>query len=269
MKTIIWFFLLWIPINCIAQLNPGAKQIALSNSDVAMSNDVFAVFNNSAGLAQLSGKQIGVFYSPSPFGLKELANAYLCANVPLSFGAFGLGIMNYGFDLYKENQINFCFASEVYNNFYAGITLNYKNISIKNYGSSGCIWVDVGFISSLFKELSWGFNFTNVARNSVGNDKNQLPSVLNAGLCYKPADDFYLDAAIEKDIDYSASLKFGIEYTIIKILSLRTGFSSEPDAFTAGIGINYLIFCCDYAIHNHPDLGMTHQFGIIIKLDSK
>ena len=50
-----------------AQLNPGARQISLSNSDVALSNDVFSIFNNPAGLSQLNWREIGVYYSPESY----------------------------------------------------------------------------------------------------------------------------------------------------------------------------------------------------------
>lgn len=55
-----------------------------------------------------------------------------------------------------------------------------------------------------------------------------------------------------------------INYDIVEYFSVRTGFSNEPSSFTAGIGINYTLFSLDYAVFTHPDLGLTHQAGIII-----
>ena len=58
-KQYIRFF---VPILLFAssygQFNPGARQISLSNSDVALSNDVFAVFNNPAGLSQFNWQSV-------------------------------------------------------------------------------------------------------------------------------------------------------------------------------------------------------------------
>jgi len=267
MKVIICFFLFWIPALCIAQLNPGAKQIALSNSDAAMCNDVFSVFNNMAGLDCLTKTQIGLFYSPSPFGFKELANGYLCVNRPFEFGSLGIGVMTYGFDLYKENRFTAAYSRQIFPGYYAGASINYQTVSIKNYGSSGSLFFNAGFLCSFVRNLYWGVYINNVTRASIGSDKNQLPTVLNSGFCYTPKENLYINAAIEKDFDYNPSLKFGIDYTIISLLSLRTGFSTEPETFTAGIGINYLYFNCDYSILNHPDLGITHQFGIIINFE--
>lgn len=267
MKTIICFFLFWIPVMCIAQLNPGAKQIALSNSDVAMSDDVFSVFNNIAGLDRLKKRQIGVYYSPSPFGLTELANGFICINQSFSFGSIGFGLMNYGFDLYKEHKYTLGYSKEIYSGYFVGGALDYQTVSIKNYGTASALLINTGFLCTPVKDISWGFYITNLTRSSLGKSKDQIPVIFNSGICYNPKENIFINAAVEKDVDYPASLKFGIDYTIIKIISVRAGFASEPEVFSAGLGINYLFLNCDYAIVNHPDLGISHQFGIIISMD--
>ena len=267
MKTIICFFLSWIPALCIAQLNPGAKQIALSNSDAAMCNDVFSVYNNMAGLDRLQKRQVGFFYSPSPFGLKEMANGYFCAEQPFDFGSMGFGIMTYGYELYKENRFTLAYSKELFHNYYLGTSINYQTLSIKNYGNSNAVFVNIGFLATLSKNLYWGIYVNNITRSTIGNDKGQIPTVFNTGLCYNPKENIYINAAVEKDIDYNMSIKAGIEYTLLKIVSLRCGFATEPETFSAGIGINYLFFNFDYSILHHSDLGITHQFGLIITLD--
>ena len=84
-------FLLSVIIFCfsiatIAQYNPGARQISLANSDVALANDVFTLFNNPAGLSQINWREVGIYYSPAPFGLTELANGYVAYIEPFNFG---------------------------------------------------------------------------------------------------------------------------------------------------------------------------------------
>ena len=76
-----------ISANILSQYSPGAKQISLANSDVALSNDVFTIFSNPAGLAQLNWREVGVYYSPAPFGLSELANGYVAYHEPFEFGS--------------------------------------------------------------------------------------------------------------------------------------------------------------------------------------
>ena len=90
--------------NAIAQIEPGARQISLSHSDVALSNDVFSLFNNPSGLSQINWREVGVYYSPAPFGLSELANGYVSYLEPFEFGSIAIGGMTYGFDLYRDSK---------------------------------------------------------------------------------------------------------------------------------------------------------------------
>ncbi len=247
-----------------SQQNPGAKQIALSNSDVAISNDVFSVFNNPAGLAQMNWREVGVYYSPAPFGFTELANGYIAYNEPFSFGAIGAGAMTYGFDLYRETKLIAAFSYNYENNFFGGVAINLHNLSIQNYGNDFSFYLNAGGLAYLTNEIRIGFSVHNLNRASFGNEDDQIPMVLNSGFSYDVLTDLRVNGALEKDIRYPVSFLFGIDYDLLKYLSLRTGFSTEPSKYSAGIGINYSIFSFDYALFNHNDLGLTHQAGVVI-----
>ena len=109
-KLILMFFILFLSRTSSAQENPGARQIALSNSGVALSNDVFSIFNNPAGSAQMNWTEVGFYYSPSPFGIKELSHGFAAFHQPVKFGSISAGFMSYGFELYKENKLAISFA---------------------------------------------------------------------------------------------------------------------------------------------------------------
>jgi len=251
----------------LAQFNPGAKQISLSNADVALSNDVFALFNNPAGLSQLNWREIGIYYSPAPFGLSELANAYVAFNEPFSFGSVALGGMTYGFELYRESKIIMGYSYNYQNKFFAGAALNYHTLSIQNYGNDNAFYFNLGGLVYLSDDFRFGFSFYNINRASFGNNDDQIPVVLNSGFSYDILKSFSINVALEKDISYKTSLMFGVDYDIIEYLSLRSGFSNEPSRFSAGIGINYSFVSLDYAMFTHNDLGLTHQVGLIVSFD--
>jgi len=269
MLFILSIVLLVSPILIFPQINPGAKQISISNSDVALSNDVFSIFNNPAGLAQMDWREIGVYYSPAPFGLSELSNGFIAYHEPTEIGSFALGGMTYGFELYRENKFIAGYSYNYLNKFFAGLAITYHSVSIKNYGSDAAVYFNLGGLAYIINSLRWGFYIHNINRASFGNSDDQIPMVFNTGFSYDVIDNFSLNAAIEKDIRYNASLLVGIEYYIIQYLSLRSGFSNEPSKYSAGIGINYSIFNFDYALFTHPDLGLTHQAGIIISFSGE
>ena len=252
-----------------AQYNPGAKQISMSNSDVALSNDVFSLFNNPAGLAQMNWRELGIYYSPSPFGFSELANGFIAYHEPFDFGSIGVGAMTYGFELYRENKISVGFSYNYLNKFFAGAAVNLHTVSINNYGSDNAFYLNIGGLFYLTQYFRLGFSVQNLNRASFGNEKDNIPLIYNTGFSYRVMEDLTFNLAVEKDIRYNYSLRGAIEYNLLEYLSLRSGFSNEPSSYSAGIGINYSYFSLDYAFFTHTDLGLTHQAGLIISFGSE
>lgn len=250
-------------------MSPGAKQISMSNSDIALSNDVFSLFNNPAGLSQMNWRELGIYYSPSPFGFTELANGYIAYNEPFDFGSIGIGAMTYGFELYRENKIIAGFSYNYNSKFFAGAALNFHTLSIKNYGNDNIFYFNIGGLYYILTEFRLGFSIFNINRASFGNEKDNLPTIFNLGLSYDILDELNFDMAVEKDIRYNYSLRSGIEYNLLDNIYLRFGFSNEPSQYSAGLGINYSIFSLDYAFFTHQDLGLTHQAGLIISFGSE
>jgi len=248
----------------LGQLNPGAKQIAMSNSDVALSDDVFSLFNNPAGLAQLNWRELGIYYSPAPFGFIELANGYFAYSEPLKIGSAGIGAMTYGFELYRESRILLSFSTLYLNKLFAGIVLNYHIVSIQGYGSKSVFYINAGCLGYLTDDLRLGLYIYNLNHASFIPKEDQIPILLNIGLSYSIANNLSLNFALEKDIRFNTSLKSGINYDLTDNLSLRTGFANEPAKYSIGIGIHFSYYNFDYAVFTHPDLGLTHQAGIII-----
>ena len=263
-RYIFYFVPILLIVNSYAQFNPGAKQISLSNSDVALSNDVFAVFNNPAGLSQFNWREIGIYYSPAPFGLSELSNGYVAYAEPFSFGTVALGGMTYGFELYRESKISLGYSYNYENKFFAGLAVNYHSFSIQNYGNSNAFYLNLGGLAYITHQLRWGFAITNLNRASIGNEDDQIPIIFSTGFSYDLIKTLTINLAVEKDIRYKPSVQFGLDYNIIEYLALRVGFQNEPARYAAGIGINYSIISLDYAVFTHQDLGLTHQAGLII-----
>ena len=263
-KNIIIILLVFCLKN-YAQIKPGAKQISLSHSDVALANDVYSLFNNPAGLSQQNWREFSIYYSPSPFGLNKLANSSAAYHEPTEFGSFAFAYSNYGFDLYKENNIFVSYSNNVLSHFFFGATIAYRNLSIKNYGSDNSLTILLGGLVYLNNNLRIGFAIDNITNSTVGKSDNQIPMILNLGLSYTLLSKLVINTAIEKEIEKNASLHIGIDYEVIRYLNLRIGAMNEPSSFSAGIGINYSIFEIDYALFNHQDLGFTHQFGITLQ----
>ena len=135
---------------------------------------------------------------------------------------------------------------------------------LEKYGSTGVFYFNFGGLAYITNDIRWGFAINNINRATLANEDDQIPMIFTTGFSYDVINTFTLNLALEKDIRYKPSLKIGINYDIIQYISLRAGIANEPSVFSAGIGINYSIFSLDYALVKHPDLGLTHQAGIIL-----
>ncbi len=247
-----------------AQHLPGARQVALSHSDVALSNDVFALFNNPSGLAQFNWREIGIYYSPAPFGLSALANGFAAYHEPIGRGAISVGFMTYGFELYKETKAAVSYAHNFKNTFFIGVTAVYHNLKIQHYGTGSTFSFNLGGLAYITNQLRIGFSVNNISHASYGKEDNQIPVSFILGTSFFLTDKFSINASVEKELDFTSALNFGAEYSIIKYLTLRLGFSNEPNTLSGGVGINYSLFQLDYAVFTHQDLGLTHQAGLIV-----
>jgi len=262
------FLFLLFAAGSNAQQNPGAKSISLANADVAISNDAFSLFVNPAGLAQLNWIEADVYYSPSPFGVTELSHAFLAASVPTEYGSFGLGVSNFGFELYKENKFVFAYSGRYAKNFFYGASLTLNRVSIKNYGNATAVLFSLGTLYYVTNDFRFAFATENVNRATWGNEKNQIPSVYRAGMSYDVVRQVSLNVSVENELGFNPSLLCGINYDVNEYFSLRSGFANEPAKYSAGFGIHYSQFELDYAIFTHQELGLTHQFSILFGLES-
>ena len=264
--TLLLYLLCMIEIS--AQQNPGAKSISLANADIALSNDAFSLFTNPSGFAQMNWMEGGVFYSPSPFGMKELSNAFVAATIPTAYGSFGLGVSTYGFELYKENKCVLAYANRYAKNFFYGASLSLNHLSIKNYGEDKTLAFSLGALYYITTDLRFAFSADNINKATWGKEKNQIPTVYRSGISYDVLPNVSLNAAIESEVGFNPSLHCGINYDLNEYFSLRSGFANEPAKYSAGFGINYSQFEIDYAIFTHQELGLTHQFTILFGLES-
>ena len=247
----------------------GAKPISLGGAFTSLANNSNAVYYNPAGISQIPFREVSVFYSPAPFGLKELANGSVNYVEPTKFGVFGLSAKTYGFDLYKEITVTATYSNNYKKKIFYGANINYYNLKIQNYGSASTFGVDIGGLAYLTDFLRWGFAAFNLNRPKIGTQDDKLPQVYRTGVSIQPRKELNFVLDVEKDTRYTTSVKAGIEYSLYDMIDLRAGIGTEPTKFSGGVGLYYSIFEIDYGFYNHQDLGLTHQGTITINFGGK
>lgn len=266
LKIIIVLLLVSFRVN-FAQfelIDVGAKPIALGGAFTSLANNSNAVYYNPAGLSQMPFREVSIFYSPAPFGLKELANGSVNFVEPTKFGAFGVSAKTYGFELYKEITVTASYSNNYKKKIYYGANVNFYNLKIQNYGSASTFGVDIGGLAYLTDFLRWGFAAFNLNRPKIGTQDDKLPQVYRTGISVQPRNELNFMLDVEKDTRYTTSVKAGIEYSLYDMIDLRAGIGTEPTKFSAGVGLYYSIFEIDYGFYNHQDLGLTHQGTITV-----
>jgi hypothetical protein len=151
----------------------------------------------------------------------------------------------------------------------AGVQLDYLQTQIgEGYGSQGAVAAEFGVQAQLVENLWIGAHIYNVNRAKIGDFNNErIPTIFRLGLSYTFSEKLFLAIETEKDIDFLATYKAGLEYVIIPELALRVGVSTKPTTMYAGIGIDLGRFKIDIASTFHQVLGASPEIGLVYDLN--
>lgn len=257
--------LMLFPLICFGQGIPGAAGSSLSGSDLAQSGDQFKIFSCSAALSGIEETELGAFYSPSPFGMTEMAThagAFLCPLKPFNLAA---AYSSYGFDLYRERSFYICLAKKFEGKLGLGLAAVFRQISIKNYSSAHAICLNFSVLYPLFDGLNCAFLIENLTNSSYGNTEDQIPRKISTGLMFSPFNGISLMAELEKEGFFPLSPALGIEYSIMNLIFLRAGTRSSPDSYSMGLGLAYKFIEMDFSFQSYGQLGSTKEGSITFK----
>ena len=254
----------------------GARAAGLANASVTLS-DVWAVGNNVAGLGQLSKPVVGV-YAENRYLLSALNTVAVAAAMPLGTvennrarnGVVGVEVQRFGGKLYSEQRVG---AGYGYRGglVSVGARVDMLQLSIEGLGSKRAVAVSLGGQAELVpKRLVFGAYLYNLNQAKLADyQQERVPTVLKAGLSYRPTDKVQLNIETEKDVEQDANFKAGLEYRIIEKLALRAGFRTLTEETTGGIGFQAGALQIDYAAAWHAALGLSQHVGVGFVFDKK
>ncbi len=265
MRVIIPIFLLSsIALAGFEQTDISVRAKGLGGAYVGLADDVWAIFFDVGGLARVTRPEGSFLFIPEQYGVAELSVVAGAAALPTPFGVFGVAARRYGFELYRECSITFSYA-RVIAQMNVGINFNYHSASIRNYGSSGTLGIDMGLNMDLVNRLRWGISASNINTPTIGASHELLPQGFSSGLAFLPADDLSLSLEYKKVIGYDVSPKFGFEYWVLHGFAIRCGVSDNPAEYGAGICVKISTFRADYAVSSHQQLGLSHQASVTLR----
>lgn len=255
----------------------GARAVGIGNSTVTIT-DQWAIFNNSAGMANIENIAVGLFFE-NKFGMKEFSAVSAGFILPVnqlpgidsmsSYGVAGISFFRFGDKLYNEQRVGIGYAHNI-KNVSLGIKVNYWQLSIEGLGTKRTYVIEFGGQAVIKKDLIFGAHIYNINQAKLAEYKDErVPTIMKAGLSYRPLDKLMFNIETEKDVDFPASFKAGVEYQIINKLNIRTGISTRPFVNYFGVGFQFKSFEFDYALSTHSDLGLSHFLSISYNIRSK
>jgi hypothetical protein len=281
------FLSLAFSIHALAQGNGpaghGARAVALGNASATLNQEVWAVANNAAGLGTLTRPTAGAHLENRyliaslnvvaaavalPLGTVEPAAAGQPARA--SRGVVGAEVQRFGGALYQEVRLGAAYGYRL-GAVSVGGRLDVLQVSFQDLGSRRTMAASLGGQADVVPErLSFGVYLYNLNQARLASYQDErVPTVLRAGLAYRPSRQVLLLAETEKDIEHDAGLKAGLEYLPLPAVALRAGYASLSRQTTGGVGVRAGNFQFDYAAGWHSALGLSQFLSVSLQWDRK
>jgi len=245
----------------------GARAAGLGYT-TAVVDDEWSLFNNVAGLAHVDQPSASFAYEvrPALVGANRMAASI---SAPSKVGTLGVGIFRFGDDVYSEHQVSIGIGNQI-GNTSLGAKINYTQYRVESFGNTTALSFDFGGITRITSQLSIGAYITNLTQSKlIGSDGERLPTKLVVGVGFRPSDKLFVATELEKDLDYQATWKSGLEYSIYKKVFFRTGFNLNPNTAYFGLGGQKKNLKFDYAIRFNQLTGAAHQVSAIYIIPAK
>lgn len=259
------------------EVSPRAR--AMGWSYLALQADAYAPFHSAASLAWVT-KTEGAASYVRPFSY-DFSNQSVVAGVTGigRWGGVGLGVRHFGVDYKGENltgetTVSLAHGFQVLHDLESSVAVGYTlNLYSLSYGTS-ITGIDPGSATSVGVDLSAqaivhdrtrvGFYALNVNNPSIGKtDHEELIRRVGAGVSYEPYTGVTTALDISNELGEPVQFRGGTEFQVTDFMWLRAGVRTEPNIFTAGVGISHFGIKLDYGFSTGGGtLDATHQFGV-------
>ena len=272
-------------------LGAGSRAIGMGGAFSAIASDASALYYNPAamkinGAPTLMANHISLFS-----GFTDASYDYLGLVWPtLGAGSFGVGLLTTGTDgiqgydefsrptgelSYRESQGIVSYAFDVPWQFggiwSVGTSIKILNQRVGDYSDTGT-GLDLGLLYRVkyIDGLCFGVNLQDIvgAKTKLVSASDEVYRTMMFGLGYMRAfgESSKLTVSVQMDMPEKADndLRFGAEYTIRDMVSIRMGYDSE--SFTAGIGFTWRGYALDYGYFSREEAGSSHPITLSARL---
>lgn len=258
-RTLI-FILLAVQAN--AQVNTGARFSGMGNSGVAL-NDVYNILSNPAGISTLKSPSLALSFQNNFIGTGVKTQSVL-AVFPTKILIAGAYVHSYGLSqVYSDLSTGVSLARLFGSALGMGLTFNYHQLKISNYGENKSVSIDFGAQYYFTEKWTMGAYFRNPENTANGNELYKKTSThIVLGNSYRFTTEILMSMDMKYILDQGFDASLGMEYAVVEWLKLRGGLSLHHFQRYAGFGFGYKDFVFDMATAFHPRLGISPQIGL-------
>ncbi len=228
--------------------------------------DYWSIHNNVGALGWVEKTGASVCFE-NRYNLQAFNQmAFGSALVTQKIGTFGFGASRFGSDLFNQTRASLGWG-KAFGLASVGLEGQWYQVSASEFPSRNYFLLNFGGLAKLTPKIHFGASISNILQTKASEFQDErIPTIARAGISFLPNSKVKLLAEVQKDLDLKAIYKVGIEYELVEKLWLRTGFSSQIQQASGGLGFEWRNLVLDYAIASHPQLGWTNSIGISIKL---
>jgi hypothetical protein len=267
LKNTLILLLLLFPFLLTAQgWQPvGTRSASMAGSSVTLT-DTWSYFHNPGATAGIKEIQIGMSYQ-NRFLLKEFQTQALVASIPLKKGVLSLGTLYNGAKEFRTLRSGIGYALQLTDIFSLGVQINHQLIQLPSYyGSKNGATAELGLKAMINPKWSIGMSVFNLGRarlSTYGDDR--LTTVLRLGSAYIISEKLTAAFEVEKNVDYPASFKLGMDYNAANNFFIRAGARINPLLFSFGFGYKVKNWAIDAGTEWHTFLGWLPTLGVSYK----
>lgn len=261
-------------------VNPDPRSRAMGGAYTGAYGGPFSLYNNPAGLEMADRISFGVTYvQPYSVDFLKLTVAGASARLPGSWGGIGFGFRRMATDyldesLDEQNTFSvghgFSLYRDVSSTIAVGYAVNMFSLEFGNSvtnidpGSATSFGIDVSARVTLRNRTAVGFMAQNINNPKIGDlDVEELPRRLCGGVAYSPYSGVLTTLDMDSVLGEKTRFRGGSEFAVTDYGHVRIGIATDPNIYSAGLGVNYKGIQFNYGFSSGPGpLDESHQVGV-------
>jgi hypothetical protein len=229
-----------------------------------MRNGFWSSFHNQALLADNHSFSFGANYE-NRFSIDQLGIRTAGIIIPSGKTSLGIIYSHFGYADFNRNMTGLACGLKLSEKLAAGVQVDYFAEMVPgDYEDIHIITGEAGIVFPATENTMIGIHLFNPVPNSLR--KTNMPSTLRIGAGTNLNNLLFAGAEAEMSSGNNFIMRMGFEYEALKKFWLRSGFSTENNSFSFGIGYLAKFVKIDLAFSTHECLGITSSASLIFKI---